>query len=141
MKWQIKDLQKIDPVFRKLLARHTPNWHGAVDFMREACQVVDRRKAGSYIAIIMYVGGVFVGWSLLDFYRSRNSKGVKTYIYIVPIHRRRGYGSQLLEKAKEKAKKLDRTIRICPHDKCSTKFFRACNVDKSEVAVGYTWIE
>ena len=139
MRWVVNDLKKIGRDHRQCLRRHTPSWHDALDFMREACMVADTRKDGSYIAITLYKRYELIGWALLDFYLSGRSKGVRTYVYVRPMHRRCGYGTQILEKAKAKAKRMGRTIRVCPHDNRSTKFFKACKVMKSEVVPGYVF--
>jgi GNAT superfamily N-acetyltransferase len=135
MIWKIKDFLEFETNSQKNLTKTSPERN---DYMREACLIAYKRKKGSYIAIALYKQKTLIGWAMLDFFLSRNSTGVRTYIYVKPIYRRNGYGSKILQKAKETAKKMGRTIRVIPHNKISTKFFNYVKIDKSEVVKGYS---
>jgi GNAT superfamily N-acetyltransferase len=134
MNWKIKDFIELHPQTQKNLAKTTPWWHG--DYMQDACQFAHERPKGSYIVVAGYKGNTLVGWAMLDFFLSR-SVGVRTYIYVKPKYRRNGYGSEILKKAKEKAKKMGRIIKVLPHNKTSTQFFKSMKINKSEVCHGY----
>lgn len=140
MKWLIKDLAKINIQTQKQLAAATPNWSQYEDWMRLSAQraAKGKTKPGQHIAIALFVDEALVGWAMCDFMLSKNSKKVRTYVYVKRLHRRNGYGTFILKKAREVAKRRGKGIRVCPHDTCSKKFFQSVNISSTEIAPGYT---
>ena len=65
------------------------------------------------------------------------SPKVRTYIFVKPRYRRKGYGTMLIKKAKEVARRRGRGIRVCPWNRTSRSFFKSVNVSRDEVAPGY----
>jgi len=81
-----------------------------------------------------------IGWSMLDFFLSKNSNSVRTYIYVKTKYRRKKFGTTILEKAKKTAEiKFGKKIKVIPHDKNSLKFFKAIKITKEEVVRGYNY--
>ena len=139
MKWFTKDLLKVSKETRRMFARHTPPGE---DYMREGCQLSVNRREGSYIAVALFGDdNLLVGWAMLDFCLSRSPKSVRVYIFVRPKFRRQGFGTKILHKAKQKAAMMGRTIRVCPHNKTATKFFKSFRISRSEVVPGYTYAE
>ena len=136
MKFIIKDLLDFFKEERKTLLSTTPKSND--DYMREGTKNCEKRKRGSYTTIVLYDKEELIGWVMFDFYLSRNTiDTIRTYIYVKPCFRRQGYGTELLNKAKREAKKINRIIRVCPHDNRSKAFFRKNNITKKEIVPGY----
>ncbi len=134
MRWLIKDYARISPFSRRYLRAATPQ--DKDDYMYSAASNPSPRK-GDYLAIVLYSGSHLLGWAMCDFRLSKNSHCLRTYVYVKKNHRRKGYGSMLMRKAREAAKRRGRDLRVCPWNKQSKKFFQAVNITTSEVAPGY----
>jgi GNAT superfamily N-acetyltransferase len=135
MRWLIKDLAKVHPITRKYLTDATPP---GGDYMRIGAKQSARRNSGNYIAIALFSDKHLIGWAMLDFFLSKNSPSVRTYIFVKPKYRRKGYGTKIMRKAREAAKRRGKNIRVCPWSKPSRKFFTSVNITKSEIAPGFT---
>ena len=135
MRWLIKDYARINPYSRRYLRDATPD--DKDDYMYAAANEENPRK-GDYLAIALYSGGNLLGWAMCDFRISVNSDCLRTYVYVKRKHRRKGYGSMLMQKAREIAKRRGRYLRVCPWNKTSKKFFQAVNITTTEVAPGYS---
>jgi GNAT superfamily N-acetyltransferase len=136
MRWLIKDITKVHPTTRRYLLAATPTYKD--DYMREA---MGRHACfGDYLAVALFSGKNLIGWAMLDFFLSGQCwpPAVRTYIYVKEKYRRNGYGSMILQKAREVAKRRGREIRVCPHDKRSKKFFQAFNITNDQVVRGYS---
>jgi GNAT superfamily N-acetyltransferase len=134
--WLIEDLKTTN--LRRTFVAATPLGD---DYMREGVKLCRKRK--SYIAVALFksLGKDLIGWAMLDIFLSKQSKSVRTYIYVKTKYRRKGYGTRILQKAKEVAKKRYKYkgIKVCPHTKSSLKFFKKANVTKEEVVRGYKY--
>jgi len=86
--------------------------------------------------LMAYLNDELVGWSLLSKEPSNFlfGKSLKTYdpsygmlfqIYIAPLHRRKGIGSELLKVARRKASPY--RLCFCPWNNASTKFYSNFN--------------
>jgi GNAT superfamily N-acetyltransferase len=113
------------------------------DYMREGVKLCRKRKIKSYIAVALFenISKDLIGWAMLDIFLSKHSKNVRTYIYVKTKYRRKGYGTRILQKAKEVAKKRYKYkgIKVCPHTKSSLKFFKKANITKEEIVRGYKY--
>lgn len=136
MRWLVKDMARLSAGTRRFLTAATPL---GKDYMREGAELSGERPPGSYHAVVLYSGSHIVGWSMLDFALSRNSRAVRTYIYVKPRYRRNGFGTEILQKAREAARRRGRPIKVCPHTKCSRKFFQSVGITKQEVVRGYRY--
>ena len=135
--WKIKDLKKVSKKEYKVLVAATPLGD---DYMREGVIKSKERKTNSYISICLYNKKELIGWSMLDLFLSKGSKNTRTYIYVKKKFRRKGYGTQILDKAKkENLKRGYEKIRVCPHDKASKNFFKNINIRKEEIVRGYKY--
>ena len=134
MRWVIKDYSKLHHITRKYLCDATPN--DKDDYMRAAASKSNPRS-GDYLAIAMFSGRNLIGWAMLDFVLSKSSPCLRVYVFVKPQYRRRGYGTLIMKKAREAAKRRDRDIRVCPWNHRSKKFFQAVKVTREEVAPGY----
>jgi GNAT superfamily N-acetyltransferase len=129
----IKDFSQLSLITRKHLANATPLGD---DYMRVAAEGYGVKR-GNYIAIILYSGHNIIGWTMLDFLLSHNSDYIRTYVFVKPQYRRKGYGTLLMKKAKEVVKRRNKQVRVCPWNERSRKFFQSVKIKKSEVAPGY----
>jgi GNAT superfamily N-acetyltransferase len=134
MQFFIKDLAKVTPAMRSRLTDATPVGD---DFMRAGAKYSSKSGPGKFLAIALFAGNQLIGWSMLDFMLSQDSPLVRTYIFVKTRHRRKGYGTLIMQKAKQVAKRRGRGIRVCPYNKSSRKFFQSVRISKSEVAPGY----
>lgn len=136
--WLIRDLKTTN--HHRTFVAATPLGD---DYMREGVKLCRKRKRKSYIAVALFknIGKDLIGWAMLDIFLSKQSKSVRTYIYVKTKYRRKGYGTIILQKAKEVAKKRYKYkgIKVCPHTKSSLKFFKKANVTKEEVVRGYKY--
>jgi len=136
MNWVIKDLKNCKKEYKTLLSS-TPLGD---DYMREGVILSKKRKKNSYFAVCLYDKKKLIGWSMLDFFLSKNSNSVRTYIYVKTKYRRKKFGTTILEKAKKTAEiKFGKKIKVIPHDKNSLKFFKAIKITKEEVVRGYKY--
>ena len=133
MRWLIKDLSAIHYTTMRFLRKATPKWKD--DYMAEAASKSYFKK-DDYIAVALFQGDHLLGWAMLDV--RHTSAYFRTYIFVKEKCRRKGYGTSIIRKAKEVARRRGREIRVCPWDYRSKKFFRAVNITKSEVAHGYS---
>lgn len=135
MQFLIRDLVKVTPEIRRRLIDTTPMWLG--DFMRAGAKHSVKSGPGKYLAIALFAGNRLIGWAMLDFLLSQDSPFVRTYVFVKERHRRKGYGTLIMQKAKQVAKRRGRGIRVCPHDRPSRKFFQSVSITKQEVVPGY----
>lgn len=136
-KWLIKDIKKCSCYLRKIFVASTPLGD---DYMREGVILSKKRKKNNYIAVSLFNEKELIGWAMLDIFLSKQSKNIRTYIYVKTKFRRKGYGTKILEKAKNVSKKLSFSgIKVCPHNKSSLKFFKKANIKKDEVVRGYKY--
>lgn len=137
MQWIIKDVKKCSPRLKRTLVASTPLGD---DYMREGVILSKVRKDGSYLAIALFNKKELIGWAMLDFFLSKGSKNIRTYIYVKTKFRRKGFGTKILNKTKEFAIKLScNGIKVCPHNRSSLKFFKNANIKKEEVVRGYKY--
>ena len=136
MNWYFKDLKHISNKYRRIFVAATPLGE---DYMREGVILSKKRKEKNYYAIALFNKEKLVGWAMLDFFLSKNSKYVRTYIYVKTKHRRKGYGTKIITYAKKQAEKLCSGIRVCPHTKNSRLFFKKANISRKEVVKGYKY--
>lgn len=134
MRWIVRDLDKVHPVTRRCLTNTTPNDNA--DYMRKGA-VECVKHPGKFVAIALYSGRNLLGWGMLDLYLSHNSPLIRTYLYVKKQHRRHGYGTMILKRCREAARRRGRGIRVCPHTKSNRKFFHAAKVAQAEVAPGF----
>lgn len=135
--WRIRDIKKINRKEHKILVAATPLGE---DYMREGVILAKKRKEKSYIGICLYNKKELIGWSMLDFFLSKKSKYIRTYIYVKTKYRKMGYGKKIIKKTKEINKKMgNEGIKVCPHNKASLKFFKRININKKEVVRGYKY--
>lgn len=133
----IKDVKKCKPNIKKILLEATPLGE---DYMREAVLLSDKRKENSYIAISLFNEKELIGWAMLDYFLSKGSKNIRTYIYVKTNFRRKGYGTKILNKTKTVVKNFNSDgIKVCPHTKSSLKFFKKANIKKEEIVRGYNY--
>lgn len=136
MKWIIRDLKFVSKKYRKIYLSSTPLGD---DYMREGVLLSKKRKRKNYYSIALF-DKELIGWAMLDFFLSKNSKSIRTYIYVKTKYRRKGYGTKIINKAKQVIKKFNcEGIKVCPHDKSSAKFFRSLNITKNEIVRGYKY--
>jgi len=141
--WLIGDL-KTRPVMKNHHRTFVASTPLGDDYMREGVKLCRKRKRKSYIAVALFDdprGKNLIGWAMLDIFLSKHSKNVRTYIYVKTKYRRKGYGTRILQKAKEVSKKRYKYkgIKVCPHNKSSLKFFKKANIKKEEVVRGYRY--
>lgn len=137
MKWIVRDVKKCSLKLRRIFVAATPLGE---DYMREAVVLSKKRKENSYTAVALFNEKELIGWSLLDHFLSKKSKNVRTYIYVKTKFRRKGYGTKILNKAKDVSKKFNcNGIKVCPHTKSSLKFFKKANIKKEEIVRGYKY--
>lgn len=135
--WKIKDIKKLNQKEHRTLVSSTPLGE---DYMREGVIVAKKRKEKSYIGICLYNKKELIGWSMLDFFLSKQSKYIRTYIYVKTKYRKQGYGRKIIEKTKQVNEKMgNRGIKVCPYNKESSKFFKKINISKQEVVRGYKY--
>lgn len=137
MRWIVKDLKNCSSKLKRIFVASTPLGE---DYMREAVILSKKRKKGNYTAIALFNKKELIGWAMFDFFLSKQSKKIRTYIYVKTKFRRKGYGTKILNKAKEISKKLSyEGIKVCPHTKSSLKFFKKANIKKEEIVRGYKY--
>lgn len=137
MKWLIKDVKKCSAILKKTLVSSTPIGD---DYMREGVILSKKRKEKSYFAVCLFDNKELIGWAMLDFFLSKQSKNIRTYIYVKTKFRRKGYGTKIINKSREVVKKMSYNgIKVCPHNKSSLKFFKKVNIKKEEVVKGYKY--
>jgi GNAT superfamily N-acetyltransferase len=137
MKWIIRDVKKCSARLRKIFVAATPLGE---DYMREAVILSKKRKENSYIAVALFNEKELIGWAMLDYFLSKGSKNIRTYIYVKTKFRRKGYGTKILNKARDVSKENNcNGIKVCPHTKSSLRFFKKANIKKEEVVRGYKY--
>jgi len=137
MQWIIKDIKKCSNHLKKIFVASTPLGE---DYMREGVMLSKKRKEKSYIAVALFDKNKLIGWAMLDFFLSKSSKNIRTYIYVKTKFRRKGFGTKILNKAKDVSLKLSYNgIKVCPHNKSSLKFFKKANIKKEEIVRGYRY--
>lgn len=137
MKWIIKDVKKCSKQLKRIFVASTPLGE---DYMREAVILSKKRKEKSYIGVALFNNKELIGWAMLDFFLSKNSKNIRTYIYVKTKFRRKGYGTKIINKAREVSQKMScNGIKVCPHNKSSLKFFKKANIKKEEIVRGYKY--
>lgn len=135
--WKIKDIKNLSKKEYRTLVAATPLGE---DYMREGVIKSKKRKHKNYLAICLYNKKELIGWAMLDFFLSKDSKFIRTYIYVKTKFRRKGYGKKIIEKTKIINKKMkNKGIKVCPHNKASLKFFKKINIKKEEVVKGYKY--
>lgn len=135
--WKIKDVKNLNKKEYKTLVAATPLGE---DYMREGVILAKKRKKRSYLAVCLYKEKELIGWAMLDFFLSKNSKFIRTYVYVKTKYRRKGYGKKIIEKTKEINIKIgNKGIKVCPHNKSSLKFFKKIKISKEEVVRGYKY--
>lgn len=135
--WKIKDLKKVNCQEYKTLVASTPLGE---DYMREGVIKSKFRKNKSYFAVCLYNKKELIGWAMLDYFLSKNSKFTRTYVYVKKKFRRKKYGTKIIEKVKKVNNKMGyKGIKVCPHDKASKIFFKNINIKKEEVVRGYKY--
>lgn len=134
MRWVIKDFARLHHTTKRYLAAATPTWEG--DYMKDAART-KHHHPGDYLVIALFNNHHLIGWAMLDMVLSKQSRLLRTYIFVKEKHRRKGYGTIIIKKVKEVAKRRGKGIRVLPHDKRSRKFFQSVNITRSEVAPGY----
>lgn len=135
MKWIIEDIKYSSPKHKKIFVAATPLGE---DYMREGVILSKKRKEKNYFCVALF-DKELIGWAMLDFFLSKNSNHVRTYIYVKTKFRRKGYGTKIINKAKSYAKNFCKGIKVCPHNKASLKFFKKANIKKEEVVKGYKY--
>lgn len=137
MKWLIKDLKKCSREELRIFVASTPLGD---DYMREGVILSKKRKNKNYVAVALFNEKELIGWSMLDFFLSKSSKKVRTYIYVKTKFRRKGFGRKILNKAREVSLKYScEGIKVCPYNKSSLRFFKKVNIKKEEVVRGYKY--
>jgi GNAT superfamily N-acetyltransferase len=137
MKWIIRDVKKCSLRLRRIFVAATPLGE---DYMREAVILSKKRKENNYIAVALFNEKELVGWAMLDYFLSKGSKNIRTYIYVKTRFRRKGYGTKILNRARDVSIKMNCDgIKVCPHTKSSLKFFKKANIKKEEVVRGYKY--
>jgi L-amino acid N-acyltransferase YncA len=137
MKWMIRDVKNCSAKIRKIFVAATPLGE---DYMREAVILSKKRKENNYIAVALFNKKELIGWAMLDYFLSKGSKNIRTYIYVKTKFRRKGYGTKILSKVKDVSKKMNCDgIKVCPHTKSSLIFFKKANIKKEEVVRGYKY--
>jgi predicted acetyltransferase len=136
--WKIKYLKNLTSLERRTLVASTPLGE---DYMREGVVKSKTRKEKSYLAVCLYNNKKeLIGWSMLDYFLSKNSDFTRTYIYVKTKFRRKKFGTKIIEKTKKvNIKNGYKGIKVCPHDKVSKKFFKNINIKKEEVVRGYNY--
>lgn len=136
MNWILKDLKNCIKEYKTLVAS-TPIGE---DYMREGVILSKKRKKNNYFAVCLYENKKLIGWSMLDFFLSKNSRSVRIYIYVKAKYRRKKFGTIILKKTKEIAEsKFNKKIKVIPHDENSLNFFKAVKISKEEVVRGYKY--
>ena len=128
--WLIGDL-KTSPEMKNYHRTFVASTPLGDDYMREGVKLCRKRKRKSYIAVALLDDQNLIGWAMLDIFLSKHSKNVRTYIYVKTKYRRKGYGTRILQKAKEVAKKRYKYIDFVSFQiKASkTRICRHSNVD------------
>ena len=136
MNWVVKDLKNCKKEYKTLVSS-TPIGD---DYMREGVILSKKRRNNNYFAVCLYNNKKLIGWSMLDFFLSKHSSSVRTYIYVKTKYRRKKFGTKILEKAKKIAQtKFGKKIKVIPHDKNSLTFFKATKIAKEEIVRGYKY--
>lgn len=135
MHWVIKDLKNCKKIYRKLVAA-TPLGE---DYMREGAILSKKRKNNSYLAVCLFDKNELIGWSMLDFFLSKDSHATRTYIYVKTKFRRKKFGTKILTKVKKVAAQLNKKIKVIPHNRASLKFFKSNKIQKNEIVRGYKY--
>lgn len=136
MRWYFKDLKFASNRHKRMFVASTPLGE---DYMREGVVLSKNRKEKNYYAIALFNNKELVGWAMLDFFLSRKSKQVRTYIYVKTKYRRKGYGTKIINRAKKYAENFCDGIKVCPHTRASKLFFKKANINKKEIVKGYKY--
>ena len=93
----------------------------------------EKRK---YRVFFLYCYDMFVGWAIIDmvgYYFGQHHKKADIFINIKKRHRRKKYGTHLLNYVCRYCKKINKKPHVHPYDKSCLKFFlyneKSCNLN------------
>ncbi len=131
------------PKFLARIKKLTLNPNSGMNFELNSLAKISMDKKIDAKALCLYENSELIAWALVSNEKSnywfsiqqyRPDKGTLFEVFVAPIHRRKGYGSILLNKAR----KLYKNLCIAPWDPRSDKFYKS-NHYEADVHLAKTW--